>query len=187
MLYRLSLLLPFTAAVALAGCDIGDAAKDVTSEVVATTIEATKGVADGVKDGVKEGRKGSESLDGARVLSTYEEISVATTLSVFEVRPSGGAVEVVLAVENITDAPVHLIGLSEDGGALLIDADGFSTPLLSRAITELRQAIVVPAHAKVKAPLRFEAADGTPTAIRVWGHELAVPARAATADAATSE
>lgn len=175
MLHRLSLILPFAAAVAMAGCDVGDATKDVTAGVVSTTVEATKGVAGGVKEGIKEGRKGTRSLDGARVLSTADEVAEATTLTVFTARPAGDRFEVVLAVENTTDEPVHLVGLSEEGGALLVDAEGFSTRLAARDLKAMSKAIAVPPKAKVKAPLMFDPPDAAAATVRVWGQDLALP------------
>lgn len=153
-------------------CDIGDATKDITSGVVSTTVEATKGVAEGIQDGVEEGRKGTE-IDGSVVLSTPAEIAKATTLSVFEVRSAAGGTEVVLAVENKTDRPLHLIGMAEDGGPQLVDVDGFSTPLLGRDTK-----IIVPPKAKIKHALQFSGEADNAATVRVWGQDLTVPVAA---------
>jgi hypothetical protein len=157
-------------------CDIGDATKDITSGVVSTTVEATKGVAEGIQDGVEEGRKGPE-IDGSVVLSTPAEIAKATTLSVFEVNAGGGGTQVVLAVENNTDKPLHLIGLSEDGGPQLIDQDGFSTQLMSRETL-----IEVPPKAKIKHTLQFVGDAEKAASVRVWGQDLAIPVAAEAAE-----
>lgn len=164
--------------VSLVACDIGDTTKDITSGVVSTTVEATKGVAEGIQEGVDEGRKGTE-IDGSVVLSTPAEIAKSTTLSVFEVKDVAGGVELVLAVENKTDKPLHLIGLSEDGGAQLVDKDGFSTPMTSGE----KATVEVPPQAKVKHSLMFGGEASKVSMVRIWGQELLVPEPAAPAQA----
>ena len=160
----------------LAACDVGDLSKRVTGSVVSTTIEATKGVADGFQDGVAQGRKAARSTDGSVVLSTHDEVADATELAVVEVYPHGSGAEVVLSIENTTDTPVHLIGLQDVGGALLIDGDGFATGLSSSAIDTLGKAIAVPPRAKVRATLQFEGTADDAATVRVWGQDLDVPA-----------
>ena len=175
-LFTPALFTPALFTLALGACDVGDTASSVTSQVVGKTVEATKGVADGVKEGVQEGRKDAASVDGSQVLSTAEEVAAATTLSVFSVQAGtdgAGAsrAEVVLAVENTTDAPLHLIGLADQGGALVIDKDGFASPLSPLD----GGTIQVPPHAKVKTTLTWKGDPGTAASVRVWGQELPVP------------
>jgi hypothetical protein len=159
----------------LVGCDVGDASRGLTSWVVGNTIETTKGVADGVKTGVQEGRKGTTSTDGSQVLSTSEEVAAHTRLSVVEVQSAGeGLVDVVVAVENVTSTPLRLIGLKDEGGALLVDDNGFATPLADGSSGD-HKPILVPPEAKVRTVVRFEGEAETAAAVRVWGQELHVP------------
>ena len=157
----------------LAGCDVGDTVSAITSGVVGTTIDASKGAAEGFKSGVQEGRKDARSVDGSTVLTTAAEVAGATTVWVEEVTAAGeGKVEVVLGIENLTATPLRLIGLTNDGGALAIDANGFATPLAAPA-----EAIAVPPQARVRASLWFEGDAAATAAVRVWGQELPVPAQ----------
>ena len=170
-MHRLLLLTPILLCL---GCDVGDLSKTVTEGAVSTAIEATKGVADGFNDGVAEGRKGATSVDGSQVLSTHAEIASSTQIDVIEVLEFGDRAQVVLSVENLTHTPVHLIGLHDEGGALLIDGEGFATRLDESSLEALGKAIEVPPNAKVKATLVFEAAASEATAVRVWGQDLPV-------------
>lgn len=161
----------FLSVLALAACDVGDTVSSITSGVVGTTIDASKGMAEGFKTGVQEGRKDARSVDGSTVLTTAAEVAGATTLWVEEVVPAGdGHVEVVLGIENLTASPLRLIGLTNEGGAVVIDADGFATPLAAPA-----EAIGVPPQARVRASLRFEGDAEETATVRVWGQDLAVP------------
>ena len=162
----------------LQGCDVSETTKNVTSGVIGTTVEATKGVADGVREGIEEGRKGATSPDGSMVLSTPEEIYEVTEITVLGAKVSGDAAEIVISVENTGDAPTHLIGLGSEGGALLIDSEGFSTQLTVQSMGQLGEAIKVPPKAKVKESLFFIGDATNAAAIRLWGKDIPVPAAA---------
>lgn len=159
----------------LHGCDVSETTKTVTSTVIGTTVEATKGVSDGVKSGIEEGRKGATSSDGSTVLSNPDEIYAVSKITVLEAKASGDNAELVISFENTGDAPVHLIGLGKEGGALLIDTDGFSTQLTSSSMGQLGEAIKVPPRAKVKESLFFVGDAGKAKAIRLWGQDIPVP------------
>ena len=159
----------------LSGCDVSETTKTVTSTVIGTTVEATKGVSDGVKSGIEEGRKGATSSDGSTVLSEPDEIYAVSKITVLEAKASGDNAELVISFENTGDAPVHLIGLGKEGGALLIDADGFSTQLTSSSMGQLGEAIKVPPRAKVKESLFFIGDAAKAKAIRLWGQDIPVP------------
>jgi hypothetical protein len=164
----------FALLLGLTACDIGDATKKVTSGVVGTTVEATKGLAAGVKDGIDEGRKGATSTDGSTVLSTPAEIAASTQIAVFAVEGGSDGTVVVLAIENTSDTPVHIIGLTSATEALAIDRDGFSSGLQPLDGGTL----VVPAHAKVKARFKAEGAPESIATVRIFGQDLAAPAAA---------
>ncbi|MHB8879557.1 MAG: hypothetical protein ACYC8T_38170 [Myxococcaceae bacterium] len=160
----------------LLGCK-GETAKDATSALVGKTVEVTKGIGSGIGDGIEQGRKNTTSADGSKVLSSPAEVLENVDLAVFEVSaaPNKG-VTVVMAVTNKTANPLHLIGLQAKGGALLVDKEGFSTPLLPGAPGQLGEAIVVPPSAKVKANLVFEGEAAKAASVRLWGKDFAVPA-----------
>lgn len=161
------LLLPLLFTV---GCDIGDATRDVTAGVVGTTVEVSKETVNGVRDGIEQGRKDARSADDAIVLTEPATIATATRIHVHEVKAHGDGTEVVLAIANITSVPVHLTGLAQDGGALLIDTEGFATAL-DTSLT-LPRTIAVPPNAKVKASMTFDGVPSQAAAVRVWGQDL---------------
>lgn len=164
------------ALITILACDVGDTSRAVTSTVVGRTVEASKGVVDGLQEGIEDGRKSAESVDGSLVVSTAAEVAAATALSVWAVEDTDAGVDVVLSIENLTHQSLHLIGLDGEGGALLIDPDGFATALGPNAPgTTATAAIVVPPKAKVKATLPFPEAHDGAAAVRVWGAELPVP------------
>lgn len=170
-------LLVAVAVVALFSCK-GENAKDATSALVGKTVELTKGIGSGIGDGIEKGRKETTSADGSKVLSLPDEVMAAVDIQVHEVSagsPKGA--NVVLAVTNKTATPVHLIGLQAQGGALLVDKEGFSTPLLANAPGQLGEAIVVPPNAKVKATLVFEGDAAKVAGVRLWGKDFAAPAK----------
>lgn len=86
--------------------------------------------------------------------------------------------EVVISVENTGDNPTHLIGLGSEGGALLIDGEGFSTQLTPQSMGQLGEAIKVPPKAKVKVKESlFFLGDATKaSSVRLWGKDIPVPA-----------
>ena len=154
----------------------GENAKDATAAVVGKTVEMTKGIGSGIGDGIEKGRKQTISADGSKVLSLPAEVMEAVDIAVYEISPGKprGA-NVVVAVTNKTATPVHLIGLQAQGGALLIDKEGFSTPLLENAPGQLGEAIVVPPNAKVKATLVFQGDAEKVAGVRLWGKDFAAP------------
>ncbi|XXF78992.1 hypothetical protein P2318_04355 [Myxococcaceae bacterium GXIMD 01537] len=178
---RRSLLLSLV--VLISACK-GETAKDVTASVVGKAVEVTKGAGSGVVAGIEQGRKGAESADGSRTLSTPDEVFASAELQVIEVKPAQPkGVEVVVAVTNKSPNPLHLLGLQDGGGAQLVDKEGFFTPLLPHAPGQLGESIGVPPSAKVKATLIFEGEAAKAAKVRLWGKEFPVPAAAATAGA----
>ncbi|QSQ11114.1 hypothetical protein [Myxococcus landrumensis] len=158
----------------------GETAKDVTATVVGKTVEVAKGAGSGVVEGFKEGRKGAVSADGSQTLSTGEEVYANTEVSVLEAKPSeAGGVEVVLALTNKTQHPLHLLGLQESGGAQLLDKEGFATPLQARSPGQSADSIKVPPSVKVKASIYFDGEAAKAEKVRLWGREF--PVRSVTA------
>jgi hypothetical protein len=158
----------------LSGCFCkGDSVKEGTATVIGKGIEVGKGVGAGIGDGIEKGRKDTVSADGSKVLSTPEEIFAACDVGVHEVQPAAGAkpAQVVLAVTNKTDKPVHLIGLDHNGGAQVFDTDGFAVDLKGA------ETIVVPPNAKVKTELGFTGDAAKAAKVRVWGKDLPVPGK----------
>ena len=154
-------------------CDVSESSKMVTEQVVGKTIEATKGTAQGIKSGIESGRKSAKSADGSIVLSTKEEIFTRAQITLWQINEAkSGAVEVVLAIENTSEDSLHLIGLSAEGGALLIDNEGFATTIHPLSEGQLGQAIKVPPNAKIKQSLYFKGNAAQVKNVRLWGTDI---------------
>jgi hypothetical protein len=166
----LSLLL-----VPLLACG-GESAQKVTSTVVGKGVEIAKGAGSGVTEGIENGRKDARSADGSRTLTSAEEVAAAIDLAVYEVKPAGERVEVVVAVTNKTPDAVHLLGLHDNGGAQVIDDEGFATPLAADAPGQLAGEIQVPPNAKVKVSLLFTGKADKVKSVRLWGRDVPVSA-----------
>lgn len=154
-------------------CDVSESSKTVTEKVVGTTIEATKGTAEGIKAGIESGRKNAKSSDGSIVLSTKEEIFERVSIKLLEANASKSeSVEIVLAIENTSEDSLHLIGLNSEGGALLIDTDGFATNIHPLSEGQLGEAIKIPPKAKVKQSLYFKGDASKVKSVRLWGTDI---------------
>jgi len=167
------------AAMLLGGCkgDTKENAKDAAEE--ATRFLKVAG--DGIAEGIEKSRKETPSADGAAVVSTHEELARYAGLSVLAVRagsdPKTAAVE--LAVHNRHTAPLRLIGLEKTGAVVLVDTDGFSTPLDKRDCLELLGGITILPSAKQKLTLRFGAPASKAAAVMIFGNRYPVPRGAA--------
>jgi hypothetical protein len=145
----------------LGGC------KDITSTIVGGTIGTSKEIVSGVKEGVEEGRKQGESLDGAVIVTTAEELRANGAVTVYAVRAGVEGAELVLAFENKGERPMRVGGLE----IMALDPDGFVLrPLKSP------EELTVPAMAKDQLVVTVPGAPERVAKVRVWGEELAVPA-----------
>lgn len=153
----------------LGGC------KDLTATIVGGTIGTSKEIVTGVKEGVEEGRKQGESIDGAVIVTTAEELRANGSVSVYAVRAGVTGAELVLAFENKGERPMRVGGLD----ILALDADGFVLRPL-----ENPGELTVPAMAKDQLVVTVPGAPERVAKVRVWGEEFAVPAPAAPAPAA---
>jgi len=150
----------------LGGC------RDITSTIVGGTIGTSKEIVTGGKEGVEEGRKQGESVDGAVIVTTAEELRANGTVSVYAVRAGVEGAELVLAFENQGDRPMRVGGLE----ILALDPDGFVLrPLKSPG------ELTVPSKAKDQLVVTVPGTPERVAKVRVWGEELVVPAPAAPA------
>ena len=156
------------ATLTLAGCT-GERAKEATSAVIGKAVEVGKGTASGIADGVEQGRKDAPSVDGALVITKWDDLAAhggATVLGKKATEGVAGQTTVEIAIENTGDQPMRLSGVEILG----FDADGFAVNPASPAIDQ-----TVPANAKVKASVQFAAAPEKLAKIRIWTHDLPVP------------
>jgi len=147
----------------LGGC------KDITSTIVGGTIGTSKEIVAGVTEGVQEGRKQGESIDGAVIVTTAEELRANGAVSVYAVRAGVEGVELVLAFENKGERPMRVGGLE----IMALDPDGFVLrPLKSPG------ELTVPALAKDQLVVTVPGTPERVAKVRVWGEDLVVPAPA---------
>lgn len=147
----------------------GDWCKDATSTVVEGTVKGSKQVATGIAEGVKEGRKAGESVDGAAIVTSMDELKKVGSLVVHAVEPAPTGATVTLAAENTTDAPMRLTDMKF--GAL--DKEGFALKLSGG-----NSDTTVPPKAKERIKLTVEAPPENVGTLRAWGTDLEIPADA---------
>ncbi|MBN2713544.1 MAG: hypothetical protein JXR97_14075 [Planctomycetes bacterium] len=158
----------------LGGCKgCSETAKDATQTVTQKTVETTKGALSGIKEGLEEGRKNSESLDGAKIVTSLEDLKDKGTVNIGKVtKNNNGKFEVELIVENTLDIPLRITGLTGTGVMVLLDGEGFASPLTGS--TENHSEITVLPKAKQKFKYFFNGDIETPTKLRILGKEMEV-------------
>lgn len=160
---------PFFASVGLLSLACSaDMCRGITSAVVGTTVETTKEVTTGVAEGFEEGRKAGQSVDGAAVVSTIAELEAHGALSIYGVKAAEGGSDVIVAVENTSDAPLRVSGLQ----VVVLDDEGF----VKRPTEGGNASVTVPARAKDQVHVRFDVAPEKVRTVRVWDKDLPVPA-----------
>lgn len=146
----------------LSACS-GEVVKSITSKTVSQAVKAGKGVVAGIDDGIDAGRKGGDSVDGARVLTSYNDLGKHVSFEIGEAtltEDQGLVVQV--AVDNKESQAVRLTNLKVLG----LDAKGFAQS--GKAAAEL----TVPAQAKGELLIHFQGKGLKTHKIRVWGTEI---------------
>ncbi len=151
--------------LALAGCT-GERAKEATSAVIGKAVEVSKGTASGIVEGMKEGRAEAPSVDGARVISRWDQLEGAGSITVLKKLAAGDHTAVELALENTGDVPLRFSGLS----FLALDDEGFTLEVSAPSTEQ-----TVPPKARSRLTVQVTAAPAKVAKLRVWTHELTVP------------
>ncbi|WP_424244562.1 hypothetical protein Dip510_001816 [Elusimicrobium posterum] len=157
---------------------IKEGVKSVTSWVTSTVKDTTTGI----KEGIDEGRKSGDSTDGAALINTKEDLNLyikanAQKLEVYtEYEPEEGKKNyiVTVALTNDTDSPVRLMNLAELKSIVLIETDGFATPLTHPA--KQGNNVTVLANSATRVKYYFNNVQGTPQYIRIYGENFKLPA-----------
>lgn len=150
------------------GCS-GDMWQGCTSTVVGTTVETTKEVSSGIAEGIEEGRKSGESMDGARLVTTMDELTEVGGVSVYALETDGETgTTITLAFENTLDGPLRVVGPELE----VLDTDGF----VARPTDDLRRELTIPPQAKDKATARVPITPDQVATVRLWGQALELPA-----------
>lgn len=145
------------------GCQ-GSQAKQATATVVGKVVELGKGTTAGVAEGLSEGREAGDSVDGARVVNTWEELTEDGDVVVHRVEHKEGRTTVTLAVANRGDVPLRVAELR----VLALDEDGFALKPTSASL----HAVTVPPKARERITVVFDAPAGKLKAVRVYDHDL---------------
>lgn len=143
----------------------GASAQSATSSVVGKVVEVGKGATTGVVDGVSRGRKASESVDGATIVQSWDELSEVGDVVVYRVAGAGERTVVTLAFENKSDAPIRVSDLTVLG----IDGEGFA---LQPFAADGAWSLTVPPHARERIDVVFTARAIDVHKVRVWEHDL---------------
>lgn len=144
--------------------------REASEKVVEKSVQAAKETAKGIEEGVEKGRKAGESADGALLVANMPELQGKGSIAVLGKRSLGEAgtgAEVDVALENATDRPLRFLNIEVLG----LDKEGFVVRPAAAGRTE----VTVPAKAKEKLTVRFEAAADKLAKVRIWQTDLDVP------------
>lgn len=169
-----AVLVPF--ALLILACS-GDMWRSCTAKVVGKSVETTKEVSSGVAEGFKEGRKAGQSVDGATLVSSWEELGEHGTVGVYSATPAGtddALTLLTMSLENHTDVPLRFVDLK----VAALDVEGFVVKIKGSGERE----ITVPPNAKDRAAWTFAVAPARLGEIRVWDRPVESPPAAAPAD-----
>lgn len=146
----------------------GEFWRGCTSAVVGKTVETTKEVTTGVAEGLEEGRKRGTSVDGATLVSKFADFDGIGGASVYSIDAlDGSAAKVVIALENTSDHPLRVSGMS----VTALDKEGF----VKKPEQEARSPITVPPRAKEQVELIFPLMADQVGAVRLWDNDLSMP------------
>lgn len=161
--------------ISLSGCggcrqDTKETAKDLTK----ATVGISKEILSGVKDGIDEGRKSTEGIDGAVVVSTYDEVAKYLDVSILSVQApkdaeTGNNVEIAIAFVNKHTKPVRLANLKQKGSLVLLDKDGFASHLNPGSSNE--DEITILPGLKERFTYVFTGNEKTAKRLRLYGHD----------------
>jgi hypothetical protein len=148
--------------------------KETAKDLTKATVETSKEILSGIKDGIDEGRKSTEGLDGAVVVSTYDEVAKYLDVSILSVKTpkdkgKDKTVEVVLAVANKHTKPVRMANLKRQGSMVLLDGEGFASHLASGSPNN--DEITVLSGMKEKFLYTFDGDAKTAKVLRLYGHD----------------
>ena len=157
------------ALAALTACS-GENAEKSAAGAVSKAVELAKGAATGASKGVEEGRKATTSADGARIVTSGEELRAALNGKVLGVEAAEDVAKVALAFENAGSVPVRVTELSRQSNVTALDKDDFACDTRSVA-----PEFTVPPAAKLKVELSFACTDAAlPEKVRIFDVEYPV-------------
>lgn len=170
LVFMSSLGLCLTAQSAEEESTVKKGVKSIVSGVVSTSKDAISAVDEGLDSGRKEG----DSVDGATIVSSKDELNKFLTVQVIKAEfTEPEKVQLTLAVKNDNEFPVRITKLGEMKNVVLLDVDGFSYPLPNSLvqggdITALGKALT-------RVRLTFSGVEGEPAILRLFDNDITVP------------
>ncbi|CAI1114703.1 Uncharacterised protein [Serratia fonticola] len=150
--------------------------KDSVKSVVSGVIASGKDALSGLKDGVDDGRQSGSSIDGAIIVTDKDNLVKNVTASVSAIeKVAAQEYKVTLSLRNKTDKIVRLSNLNESKSLMLLDKEGFVSPLKT-ALVPGDANITIPENAAVRVRYVFADVEDTPAMLRLYGLDIPVPA-----------
>jgi hypothetical protein len=170
-LLGLTLLLPAALWAEEEESSIKSGVRSVVSGIVSTGKNAVSGVSEGVEQGRQEG----ESVDGAHVVMNKEQFLALLSASVLKSENLGGnQYRVTVAFKNDNEFPVRVANLSEPANVIILDRDGFSSPL-SPGQGQGSDLTALP-RSLTRGVFVFSQVEADPNIFRLYGVDIDVPA-----------
>jgi hypothetical protein len=166
----LALLLASSLACAEEPAGEGSTLKESAKAAVSTAITAGKNLLGGASEGVTEGREATQGADGALIISQYEQLADKVEVKVLKAEAVEGNLSVLFGFKNLTDKPVRLINLWDNGALLAIDQEDYASGLAPDSANP--EEVTVPAKIGVRQKFIFEGPVDGPKAVRLWGKDF---------------
>jgi hypothetical protein len=150
----------------------GSTLKDSAKAAVSSAISAGKNLLGGASEGVTEGRESTQGADGAVIISQYDQLAGKVEVKLLKVEAVEGNLSVLIGFKNLTEQPVRLINLWDNGALLAIDQEDYASNLAPDSANP--EELTVPAKIGVRQKFIFEGPVEGPKAVRLWGKDFPV-------------
>lgn len=146
--------------------------KESAKAAVSSAISAGKNLLGGASEGVTEGRESAQGADGAFIISQSDQLDGKVEVKLLKVSAVDGSLEALFGFKNLTDQPVRLINLWDNGALLAIDSEDYASNLAPDSANP--EEVTVPAKIGVRQKFIFEGPVEGPKAVRLWGKDFPV-------------
>jgi hypothetical protein len=146
--------------------------QETATEVTKSVVKFSKEMLGGVNKGITEGRKEAEGVDGASIVTDIEEIDNNIAIKIITMKSllNDTKTEIEIGFNNLTDKPIRIANLSNQGTLLLLDADGYSFGLDSSKGYE--PDLTIPANAGKKHSFLFNLPAAKAKTLRLWNKDF---------------
>ncbi|MDO9320519.1 MAG: hypothetical protein Q7U01_02690 [Pseudomonas sp.] len=146
--------------------------KESAKAAVSSAISAGKNLLGGASEGVTEGRESAQGADGALIISQLDQLDGKVEVKLLKVEAVEGNLSALLGFKNLTDKPVRLINLWQNGALLAIDQDDYSSSLIPGI--DNPDEVTVPPKTGVRQKFVFQGPVEGPKSVRMWGKDFNV-------------